>query len=233
MSDGRGGIAEQDFSVEVRSQMDNQSPVITSRPSQRATLGQPYVYDVQAVDPDGDPLRFLLDEPPLGMAVDSLTGTLCWTPATHQLGPATVSLRVMDPFGGEADQSFVINVRGTNAPPLITTPPPTEAAVGETYVYVVGVGAAEGDILAFSLPDAPAGMSIDARAGVIDWTPEATQLGAHAVTVQVANAWGGASSQTLRDSRTRWFTESATSRDLVAATGRDCRTALPVFCGGS
>ena len=195
VSDGRGGTAEQDFSIEVRTQLDNQSPVITSRPSERATLGQPYVYDVQAADPDGDPLRFLLDDQPTGMVIDPQTGALRWTPATDQLGPTTVSIRVMDPFGGEATQSYVVNVRGTNTPPLITTSPPTEAAVGETYVYVVGAGAAEGDILTFSLPDAPVGMSIDAQAGVIDWTPEADQLGTHTVTLQVANAWGGSSSQ--------------------------------------
>jgi YD repeat-containing protein len=197
VSDGRGGTAVQDFTIEVRSQAENHAPVITSRPTSRATLGSLYSYNLTATDADGDPLRWLLSSGPAGMALDELTGALRWTPRTDQLGPADVTVQVVDLFGGEATQSFTLTVRGTNAPPAITTSPPTEAAVGETYVYPVGVGAAEGDVLTFSLPTAPAGMTINAQTGVIGWTPEAGQVGAQAVKVYVANAGGGAASQTF------------------------------------
>ena len=47
-----------------------------------------------------------------------------------------------------------------------------------------------GDILTFSLPPAPAGMSIDASSGLIDWMPAAGQLGAQNVIVKVSDVRG-------------------------------------------
>ena len=44
---------------------------------------------------------------------------------------------------------------------------------------------AAGDLLAYSLTESPAGMTIDAQTGRIDWAPEA--IGSHTVRVRVSD----------------------------------------------
>ncbi|MGH7803005.1 MAG: FG-GAP-like repeat-containing protein, partial [Candidatus Binatia bacterium] len=74
-----------------------------------------------------------------------------------------------------------------NRPPVITSAPLTDAFHGVRYSYAVTATDPDGDTLAFSLPVAPAGMTIDPASGVIGWTPTAEQAGEHAVTVRVAD----------------------------------------------
>src|SRR5262249_39675175 len=72
-----------------------------------ATVGQPYRYAVQAVDPDaGDALTFSLDTAPVGMTIDPATGVIDWTPNATQGGPQAVTVRVRDRGGLFALQPF-------------------------------------------------------------------------------------------------------------------------------
>ena len=97
-----------------------------------------------------------------------------------------------------ADQTLASNVatvriavRTPNGPPEITSAPVTAAAHGVIYVYAVHATDPEpGDVLTFSLPTAPAGMTIDAATGLIHWTPSVAQLGGHDVVVKVVDVRG-------------------------------------------
>jgi hypothetical protein len=55
----------------------NRSPEITSIPSAAVSNGK-YVYEVKAVDPDGDTLTFSLEGAPSGMTIDPTTGIIQW-----------------------------------------------------------------------------------------------------------------------------------------------------------
>ena len=79
VSDGRGGTATQSFTIDVRPDPTNHPPVIVSPPVTTAVAGQPYTYDVEAIDPDGDPLTYSLTTPPSGMTIDPNTGHIDWT----------------------------------------------------------------------------------------------------------------------------------------------------------
>jgi RHS repeat-associated protein len=84
-----------------------------------------------------------------------------------------------------------IAIREPNSAPTITSSPVTSAATGILYIY--GVGATDpdaGDVLTFSLPTAPAGMTIDPSTGVVQWTPTAAQLGMQNVIVKVHDTHG-------------------------------------------
>ena len=82
-----------------------------------------------------------------------------------------------------------------NHPPAITSTPPL--MVNRTYQYDVRATDSDGDALAFSLSDAPEGMTIDAETGLIRWTASPTQIGTFAPTVTVSDGRGGAASQSL------------------------------------
>ncbi|WP_434113447.1 PKD domain-containing protein [Methylocaldum sp. GT1TLB] len=96
----------------------NVLPAITSAPLTAATVGQSYVYDVDATDADGDVLVFSLATAPAGMSLDVATGVIQWTPTAE--GTFAVTVTVSDGRGGTASQSFKIVVSGGssgNLPP--------------------------------------------------------------------------------------------------------------------
>ena len=195
VSDGRGGIAEQSFTLAVTASDSNTAPVITSQPRDAAVVDQMYAHDLTANDPDGDPVAWFLVEAPLGMSINEELGTLRWTPTLDQLGSQTVTVQAIDPFGAVAQQTFTINVRSTNLAPQIYSVAKTQAFVDSPYTYQVLARDIEGDGLTFSLPTAPDGMTIDPETGQIGWTPTVAQVGNADVSVQVEDSHAAIATQ--------------------------------------
>lgn len=195
VDDGRGASVTQSFTVTVVNQSNNRPPNITSTPPAVAVVGRAFTYDVVAIDPDGDPLAYSLDESPNGMSVSAIAGTIRWTPTADQLGARSVVVRVIDGQGGFATQSFTINVRAVNTPPNVTSTPPTFASIGNAYSYAVRATDIDGDVLTFAAITLPTGMTIDSQSGLIRWTPAANQLGSHEVAFRVDDGQGGAATQ--------------------------------------
>jgi RHS repeat-associated protein len=196
VDDGRGGTVSQTFSVNVVTQLTDQPPAIVTTPPLAATVGRQYTYNAQATDPDNDPLMWSFDKAPPGMSVDRQLGTIRWTPTADEVGAQTAVLRVNDGQGGFAVQNIPVIVRSVDVPPVITSTPPTEAAVGLAYTYQVQASNAEHDPLLFSLPAAPAAMTINATSGLIQWTPTTAEVGPQTVTVQADDGQGGVAVQT-------------------------------------
>jgi hypothetical protein len=173
----------------------NSAPQITTSAVTTAAVGRPYAYELKATDPEGDSLTYTLSRAPAGMTIQPSTGSIAWTPSAAQAGSQDVSVRVADPAGLAATQAFSIVVQVVNTAPRITSTPATAAAVGARYSYPVQGSDPEGDALAYSLTEAPTGMSIDAASGLVGWTPTAAQLGSHRVTVRVQDPGGLTASQ--------------------------------------
>ncbi len=195
VDDGRGGFDTQSFAIEVVSQDTNTAPVVVSTPLLIAIVGRTYQYDMAAEDPEGDPVVWSLDQAPAGMSIDPLRGTVRWTPAADQAGPAAVVVRVRDVFLAANTQSFTINVRAVNAPPAILSTPPVQANPGELYVYALRASDPDRDPLSYRLSVKPDGMTIDPATGLVRWTPTAAQNGTHTVRVVVEDDQGGIDSQ--------------------------------------
>ncbi|MEM6469374.1 MAG: choice-of-anchor C family protein [Planctomycetota bacterium] len=187
VSDGNGGSDSETFDVPVLSLDANRDPVITSVPVAVAVLDHAYQYDPVARDADRDPLVWSLDQAPRGMSIDPQTGSIRWRPDDQQLGVFRVAVTVTDPFLGASTQTFELHVGCNNLPPAILSVPPTSALTDRVYLYAPRGEDSEGDTLAWSLGDAPAGMSIDAVSGVIRWTPTTDQIGGHDVLVEVSD----------------------------------------------
>ncbi len=137
VEDTHGTVTSQSFVVNVVTTNTVQPPAITSQPPGSATAGQVYQYDVQATDPQNNPLQFSLTQHPDGMAIDPATGQLRWVPKAGQVGPQTVAVQATDGQGASVTQTFTVTVHGVNLPPVITSTPPTQASVGQTYAYQV------------------------------------------------------------------------------------------------
>jgi RHS repeat-associated protein len=200
VSDGRGGSVVHSFTLPAVAAPTNRGPTITSLPRGSVGLGERYLYQVVASDPDGDPLGYLLTTAPAGMTIDASTGLVTWEPAANQLGAHTVVIRVEDGRGGFATQTYTLQVLSqpaANQPPTITSTPSQSATLGIAYRYDAQATDPDGDTLVWSLDAAPAGASIDAMTGSIRWTPIATQLGSQAFTVRVADPQGAFSTQSF------------------------------------
>ena len=189
VEDGRGGSDLQVFTIEVTSQSSNRIPTITSEPNFTANLEQTYQYNPEASDPDGDLLVWSLNIAPQGMSLDANTGQIRWNPTAEQIGINEVEIAVIDAQGGFATQSFTLEVRGVNTPPAISSVPPTTAVANESYTYAIEASDLEGDPLKFSLLTFPEGMTINANTGEIQWTTSSS--GQEPVEILVSDAQGG------------------------------------------
>jgi len=92
-----GGPALAELSAEELAACDgNEPPLISSRPLYHAYPGFPVEFQIEATDPEGDPLRYQAIDPPPGASLEAETGILRWTPLEEQLGPFYLSFIVSD-----------------------------------------------------------------------------------------------------------------------------------------
>lgn len=198
-TDVAGNYGAQKYNVTVASDNTvNQPPTITSTPVTTVASGSTYAYDVDATDPDNDPLLYALVINPSGMQVDATTGVITWSPTLADVGDHTVRVRVSDPATNAAEQEFTVSVTDSsngNRPPLFTSTPSTRIVAPATYTYDSDATDPDGNSLTYSLVVAPDGMTIDAATGLVTWPVSETALGAHPVRLRGSDGHGGTAEQ--------------------------------------
>lgn len=159
---------------------------------QAAAAGRSLSVDIDTSDPANQAgLAFSLTDAPSGMSIRSNDGGIEWTPTAGQVGSDSVTVRVEDLAGLSNTLTFGVEVVDSSGSPLIESILDQTARVGDDYQYpVIATDPDPGDIPAFSLDAAPAGMSIDPVSGLLDWMPEAGDIGAHPITVRATDASG-------------------------------------------
>jgi hypothetical protein len=112
----------------------NHVPTINSIPITSTLLGEPYTYEVNAIDADGDILAYSLTSSPTGMTIDSVTGVISWIPTME--GNYNVNLEVSD--GELSDtQSFTLSVSLSMVETTLS--PPTNVGASDTYAGKVRI----------------------------------------------------------------------------------------------
>ena len=151
-------------------------------------------FDIDTSDPvDQNGLNFRLSQAPAGMSIDSATGVVTWQPDALQVGVISATVLVTDADQRRNRHTFCIEVVDPSAAPTIS--PIADTAVLLDTLFSLAVVASDpdpGDVLTFSLDQAPAGMSIDAASGLLEWTPGLADLGSADVVVRVADDAGQA-----------------------------------------
>ncbi len=195
VTDASGASAEQAYAIDVTQVIPDLAPIFRSRAVFRATVGAPYEYEAEAVDPEGTLVTYSLLSAPAGMTIDPNSGLIAWMPAAAQAGPHVVIVAADDAAGNRGQQRYALLARVNQAPEIVSEAPTTISA-GAVYLYDVQVDDPENDPITFTLLEAPEGMTIDAL-GRIAWTTALANLGTHAVTVQAADAHGLVDTQTF------------------------------------
>ncbi|WP_046225224.1 choice-of-anchor A family protein [Vibrio sp. ECSMB14106] len=190
--DNYGAYAEQMYSIRVNS---GNEPVITSTPVLSAYNGMDYAYPMTVVDLDNDPLRYQLDEGPVGMAVSN-SGVLTWSVTENDVGDHYVSVSVFDSVGNSDTQKFNLTVKylGESQPPVLTSLPKLRARTESVYLYQVVASDPDGDALRYRLLSAPEGMGIS-QSGLVQWLANNKQIGLQDVELEVSDLTGKAVTQ--------------------------------------
>ena len=122
-----------------------------------------------------------LVEGPDGLVIDGQSGHLRWQPTVDQLGVHPITVELIDAYGLATQQRFDLQVNGTNTPPVFLSTPNTQAALNQAYTYQVIAQDPEQDALTYSLGINAAGITINPQTGLLQWTPQASQLGVHEI----------------------------------------------------
>jgi hypothetical protein len=74
--------------------------------------GNIYKHQIKATDPDGDVLTYSLKVAPTGMTINSSTGLIQWNAPQDLNKKIPITVSVTDGNGGEASQSFTLDIIG-------------------------------------------------------------------------------------------------------------------------
>ena len=185
VTDYAGNSDEHVLLVTVRNL--NQPPVINSSPPRTAVQGSPYVYLVQASDPDGDTLRFMKLEGPTDLFINSTNGLAVWVPGPSDSGSLQVSLAVTDNRSAPVSQRFRIDVQSVNNPPAFVSLPVLIATQKQLYVYKAEARDPENNQLAYLLVAGPRGMTVGQYTGEVRWTPASDQVGPNRIVISASD----------------------------------------------
>jgi Putative Ig domain len=184
VSDGNAVSSLPAFSIRVDAA--NRSPVISGTPATTVIAGQPYSFQPNASDADGDNLVFSISGKPSWAGFDTGTGRLSGTPAatgTHN----GIVISVSDGRASAALAAFSITVTAapipppplpTNRAPVISGSPPTSVLVNQAYDFHPTASDADGDTLSFAIANKPSWASFDATSGRLWGTPDSGDAGA-------------------------------------------------------
>jgi RHS repeat-associated protein/fibro-slime domain-containing protein len=204
-SDGRGGAAEQTWSVALRDAgWAGTSPTWNGSFVQSVQQGQDFVLDLSAFVTSGSELHFSLllvnemTEMPPGVAL-TRSGLLTWRVDRFQaLNEYQFKVRVSNGDSEPIEGEFTIDIVAPtpNARPAFTSLAPNGAAVNHEYRYLPRVHDDDGHARhTFELIRSPRGMGINPENGELRWVPKEDQVGSHIVMLR---AWDGRDGWTVQ-----------------------------------
>jgi hypothetical protein len=89
--------------------ISNSPPIITSTPP-TSTEGKKYGYQVNADDPDNDPITFTLKSGPKGMEIGENTGFVRWDMKEEDKGTYLIEIEASDSEGAKSLQQYKLTV---------------------------------------------------------------------------------------------------------------------------
>jgi YD repeat-containing protein len=173
--DSKGAYARQTWSVGINGL--DLPPVLAPILDARTTAGEAFSMTFAAVDPEGRPLVFWMDQLPAGATFDATSRTLRWTPAGNQAG-VYPSLRITASDGvNDTSRSFTLVVLPGNLPPVFQTAIDRTVSEGTTLTFTLRASDPEGAPVRFSSPNLPPGAVLVPDTGQFLWTPSYSQNG--------------------------------------------------------
>ena len=187
--------ATNSFTVVV--QQPNAVPVLPAIGDQTVNeLTQLTITDTATESNPNATLSYLLLNPPAGMAINTNTGVITWTPSQAQ-SPSTVNITVVatssDPYDPvnprlSATNGFPVVVQEVNVAPVLPVIA-NQTVTASTRLTVINTATDSNihDSLTYNKVNWPAGAAIDAN-GIITWIPSPAQANSNYGFVTVVTA---------------------------------------------
>lgn len=190
------------FSAYKSGDLDAFCPPNANLPPQFEAINDPSVSEdailslrVVATDPDGDALALEAADLPTGAIFadeGSGVGQLVWMPSFDQAGSHRVTFKATD--NGTPPESAMalvtITVGNVNRPPALGAIGNRTVAAGELLSVVLTATDPDGDGLEFGAVGVPATAVLSdfgGGSGRLDWTPTASDVGNHTLTISVTD----------------------------------------------
>lgn len=151
----------------------NRPPTITGTPATSVTAGSTYSFRPVGSDPDGNTLRFSIQNQPSWASFGTTTGRLSGTPSAANVGTsARITISVTDGTATVSLASFTIQVLAqANRAPTISGNPLTSVLALLSYSFQPSASDPDGNSLTFSIQNRPAWASFNTSTGRLSGTP--------------------------------------------------------------
>ncbi|RKY54408.1 MAG: hypothetical protein DRP89_05000, partial [Candidatus Neomarinimicrobiota bacterium] len=176
VSDGNGGSDTASFTLTI----NNRDPVLESTAISSAYEDSSYAYDID-FDDEGEGATYSWNIKPDWLSLNTSTGEISGIPRNSYVGDNTVSVKIDDGKGGEAYETFVLNV--VNAPPVFTAAADTSIKEDSTLTIDVYTDDEGDPTVTYALINPPANMVIGSNNGIINFTPDNSQVDTFTVSV--------------------------------------------------
>lgn len=138
-----------------------------------------------ASDVDGDVLGYAIVQPPQHGTLTGVLPDVTYTPASDYSGVDSFVFEVDDQNGGLDDALVSINVQLPPQPPEFVSVPATSVNEGALFSYLAEAIDPNDDLESYGLDMAPAGTTIDAQTGLMEWVADsASAQGVRGVNTQ-------------------------------------------------
>lgn len=169
----------------------NQAPTISGTPPTSVVVGNLYQFQPEALDADGDTLRFSISNRPAWASFSSTTGRLSGTPSTGNVDTySNIVISVNDGHATTLLPSFSIQVQGPdNHAPAISGTPATSVQAGLAYTFTPAASDPDGDTsLVYSIGNKPRWATFSTTSGRLSGTPATTDVGKYSgITIRVSD----------------------------------------------
>jgi hypothetical protein len=191
VTDGNGGLDYINYSITVSNV--NDSPQIITADVTVASEDILYLIDYEAmdIDPTLDTLTWNLQTNATWLAINTTTGVISGTPTNWEIGPYWVNVSVSDGNGGLDYTNFSLNVVDVNDPPQITFSDIEFALEDSLYEADYNFTDIDDITMGWFLVTNSTWLSIDPSTGILNGTPDNSEVGWYWVNVTVDDGRGG------------------------------------------
>ena len=227
VTDGTGTANETFFWTVT---LSNRPPVLTNPPDQHSVEGDIVSFQIEASDPDDNPLSYTATNLPPGLAIDPETGLISGTVTAGASTGSPYNARVTVSDGELQDDTtfpWTIAAVPASAPPVVTNPGNQTDAEGDAVSLQVVATDPDTASLEYSSLGLPPGLFIGSTTGLIEGTISPGAAADSPYSVQVSASDG-------HDTDTESFTWTVTAgpanialrgvSTAISATGAKVKT---------